>query len=98
MKSFYLSKRKLQLLPAAIFLIALALAASTSAQTITTFDAPGAGTGFLQGTYGVNVSPSGAVTRTMRGTVLFGRPMAVLPSSMPRTQARVTFRGRGPTA
>jgi hypothetical protein len=61
MKPFYFTKRKLQLVPAAIILITLAISTSTSAQTITTFDAPGAGTGFLQGTYGVNVSPSGTI-------------------------------------
>ena len=61
MKPFYLAKRKLQLLPAAIILVALAISIPLSAQTITTFDAPGAGTGFLQGTYGVNVSPSGTI-------------------------------------
>ena len=61
MKPFYLAKRKLQLLPAAIILVALAISIPLSAQTITTFDAPGAGTGAFQGTYGVNVSPSGTI-------------------------------------
>ena len=51
MKPFYFSKRKLQLVPAAIILIALAISTSIFAQTITTFDAPGAGTGPFQGTY-----------------------------------------------
>src|SRR5437667_7478095 len=60
MKPFYLAKRKLQLVPAAIILVALAI--STSAQTITTFDAPGAGTGPFQGTYALGINPSGTTT------------------------------------
>ena len=60
MKPFYFAKRKLQLLPAAIILIALAIS-TTSAQTITTFDAPGAGTGPFQGTYATNINPSGTI-------------------------------------
>jgi len=46
---------------AAIVLIALALSSPISAQTITIFDAPSAGTGFLQGTYAFNISPSGTI-------------------------------------
>ena len=59
MKSFYFAKTKPQVVPAAIVVIALALAASTSAQTITTFDAPGAGTGPGQVW---SIPPNGAVT------------------------------------
>ena len=52
----------LPLVPAAaIVLIALALSSPISAQTITTFDAPGAGTGPFQGTYATSVDPSGTV-------------------------------------
>ena len=61
MKPFYFAKRKLQLFPAAIILVALAIAIPLSAQTITTFDAPGAGTGPLQGTYATNMNPSGTI-------------------------------------
>src|SRR5262245_20435200 len=61
MKPFYSAKRKLQFLPAATILIALAISTSISAQTITTFDAPGAGTGFLQGTLALNIDPSGTI-------------------------------------
>ena len=61
MKPFYFAKRKLQLLPAAIILVALAISIPLSAQTITTFDAPGAGTGAFQGTYGLNINPSGTI-------------------------------------
>ena len=68
MKSFYFSKRKLQLVPAAIILIALAISLPLSAQTVTTFDAPGAGTGAFQGTYAVNVAPSGTIIGFSRDT------------------------------
>ena len=61
MKTFYFAKRKLQLVPAAIILIALAISTPISAQTITTFDAPGAGTGPFQGTYALNIDPSGTI-------------------------------------
>src|SRR5205814_473751 len=61
MNQFYFAKRKLQLVPAAIILIALAISTSICAQTITTFDAPGAGTGPLQGTYATNIAPSGPI-------------------------------------
>src|SRR5438046_8341678 len=61
MKSFYFTKRKLQLVPAATILVALAISTSISAQTVTTFDAPGAGTGPLQGTYATNIAPSGPI-------------------------------------
>ena len=49
MKPFYFSKRKLQLVPAAIILIALAASTQICAQSITTIDAPGAGTAPFQG-------------------------------------------------
>ncbi|HEY3135356.1 MAG TPA: hypothetical protein VGL29_04840 [Blastocatellia bacterium] len=61
MKPFYFAKRKFQLVPAATILVVLAISASTSAQSITTFDAPGAGTGPLQGTYATNIGPSGTI-------------------------------------
>src|SRR5215216_5942803 len=61
MKPFYLQKRRLQLVPAAIIHIALAISIPTFAQTITTFDAPGAGTGPGQGTSALNISPSGTI-------------------------------------
>src|SRR2546429_10018993 len=64
MKPFYLAKRKLQLVPAAIILVALAI--STSAQTITTFDAPGAGTGPRQGTYALDIDPFGTTIGFIR--------------------------------
>jgi hypothetical protein len=59
MRRFYLAKRKLQLVPAATFLVALAISIPLSAQTITSFDAPGAGTDAFQGTYALNIDPSG---------------------------------------
>src|SRR6476646_11978362 len=59
MKSFYLAKRKLQLVPAAIILLGLTISTKISAQTITTFDAPGAGTGAFQGTSALDIDPSG---------------------------------------
>jgi hypothetical protein len=61
MKPFYFAKRRLQLVPAAIILIALAISIPLSAQTITTFDAPGAGTGAFQGTFPFSVDPSGTI-------------------------------------
>src|SRR5215216_28189 len=61
MKPFYFATRKLQLVPAATILLALAISIPLSAQTITTFDAPGAGTGALQGTYATNINPSGTI-------------------------------------
>jgi hypothetical protein len=61
MKLFYLAKRKLQLVPAATFLVALAISTTLSGQSITTFDAPGGGTGAFQGTYATNINPSGAI-------------------------------------
>src|ERR1043166_3634106 len=61
MKSFYFAKRKFQLVPAAIILVALAISTPLSAQTITTFDAPGAGTGAFQGTYAFAIAPSGTI-------------------------------------
>src|SRR6478672_13391511 len=77
MKPFYFAKRKhregapqslktksrlaLQLAPVAIILVALAISIPLSAQTITTFDAPGAGTGPNQGTYAFNINPSGTI-------------------------------------
>jgi hypothetical protein len=50
-----LAKRRLQ--PAATILVALAISIPISAQTITTFDAPGAGTGAFQGTFGGGLTP-----------------------------------------
>ena len=61
MKSFYFSKRKLQLLPAAIVLIALAVTSPICAQSITTIDAPGAGTGPFQGTTTLDINGSGTI-------------------------------------
>ena len=61
MKAFYFAKRKLQLVPAATILVALAISIPLSAQTITTFDAPGGGTGAFQGTYATNINPSGTI-------------------------------------
>ena len=61
MKPFYFATRKLHLVPAATILVALVISTAISAQTITTFDAPGAGTGPNQGTYATNVSPSGTI-------------------------------------
>src|SRR6266404_2898506 len=61
MKPFYLAKKKLQLVPAATILVVLAISIPMSAQTITTFDAPGAGTGTFQGTYATNIGPSGTI-------------------------------------
>ena len=51
----------LQLVPAMAILVALAISIPASAQTVTTFDAPGAGTGAFQGTYAFNIHPSGAI-------------------------------------
>src|SRR6267378_3146084 len=59
MKTFYFAKRKLQLVPAAIILLGLTISTKISAQTITTFDAPGAGTGPFQGTSALDIDPSG---------------------------------------
>src|SRR5205809_3376294 len=77
MKPFYYSKRQhregaplsvkiktrlaLQLVPAATILVALAISIPLSAQTITTFDAPGAGTSAFQGTVATNINPSGTI-------------------------------------
>jgi hypothetical protein len=61
MKPFYFAKRKLQLVPALTMLVALALSIPMSAQTITTFDAPGAGTGAFQSTYAFNIAPSARI-------------------------------------
>src|SRR4029450_216007 len=61
MKPFYSAKRKFQLVPAGIILIALAVSASTSAQTITTIDAPGAGTGPFQGTSTLDINAAGTI-------------------------------------
>jgi hypothetical protein len=51
----------LQLVPAVTILAALAISIPASAETITTFDAPGAGTGPFQGTYAYSISPSGTI-------------------------------------
>ena len=61
MKPFYFTKRKLQFVPAAFILLGFTLSTKISAQTITTFDAPGAGTGPNQGTYAFNINPSGTI-------------------------------------
>ena len=61
MKPFYFAKRKLQFVPAAIILIALVISIPLFAQTVTTFDATGAGTGPLQGTYATNINPLGTI-------------------------------------
>src|SRR5215813_3375731 len=82
MKSFYFAKRKhregapqslktksrlaLQLVPAATILVALAISIPLSAQTITTFDAPGAGTGAFQGTYALAIDPSETIVGFIR--------------------------------
>jgi hypothetical protein len=55
------TRLSLRLMPAATILAALAISIPVSAQTITTFDAPGAGTGALQGTYAFSISPSGTI-------------------------------------
>jgi len=47
--------------PAATILVALAISTPLSAQTVTTFDAPGAGTGPGQGTRALNIDPSGTI-------------------------------------
>ena len=49
--------KTLTLFTAMVFWVALAALVRLSAQTITTFDAPGAGTGFFQGTT-VNLNPA----------------------------------------
>src|SRR6266536_477518 len=81
MKPFYFAKRKhregsplsvriktrlaLQLVPAATILVALSISIPLSSQTITTFYAPGAGTGPGRGTYPFNsphlTNPNGAI-------------------------------------
>ena len=53
-------------MPAATILIALAISIPLAAQTVTTFDAPGAGTGVLQGTYAFNIAPSGTIIGYIR--------------------------------
>jgi hypothetical protein len=62
----------------------LAITVQTSAQRITTFDAPGAGTGPGQGTLPVGIDPSGAIM----GSYFDGsRRVARLPA---RSQRRIT--------
>src|ERR1700720_4416022 len=61
MKPFYFAKRKLQVIPAATTLVALAISIPIPAQTITTFDAPGTGTGAFQGTFGGGLTPNGTI-------------------------------------
>src|SRR4029453_1566712 len=58
-----LKKTSLPLELASVVAILLGLAASiqASAQTITTFDAPGAGTGPGQGTSALNINPAGTI-------------------------------------
>jgi len=41
--------------------VALALSVRLSAQTFTTFDAPGAGAGFFQGTFVNSMNPAGTI-------------------------------------
>ena len=53
--------KTLTLFTAMALWIALAAPVRLSAQTITTFDAPGAGTGFFQGTIANSINPSGAI-------------------------------------
>src|SRR5947207_330061 len=63
MKQFYFAKRKLPVMPA-IILVALAISIPLSAQTITSFDAPDAGTGSLQGTFVTSpliINPDGVI-------------------------------------
>ena len=55
------TRLSLQLVPAMTILVALALSIPMSAQTVTTFDAPGAGTGPFQGTFAFNIAPSGTI-------------------------------------
>ena len=55
------TRAALQLVAAAIILFAVEICASTFAQTIVTFDAPGAGTGAGQGTYATNIAASGTI-------------------------------------
>jgi hypothetical protein len=55
----YFAKRKLQVVPAATILVALKIFIPISAQTVTTFDAPGAGTGPGQAW---SIAPNGPVT------------------------------------
>src|SRR5215467_6866028 len=81
MKQFYLAKRELResarllvkgktrpplSLVVATILVALAISTPLYAQTITTFDAPGAGTGTLQGTYALDIEPSGTTIGFVR--------------------------------
>ena len=92
MKSFYLLKRKLQLMPAAIILIALAMTTPICAQTITTIDEPGAGTGPGQGTNTLDITNAlrrVALQSSARHTVAFKArsdlgPIAH-PSGFPKT-------------
>jgi len=67
MQQFHSTKRKLRLLPAVIILLSLGISVPLSAQNITTFDAPGAGTGNLQGTYALDIQPSGTTIGFVRG-------------------------------
>src|SRR5215475_15773110 len=81
MTPFYLAKKELResarllvkgktWLPLSLvvetMLVALAMSTPVSAQTITTFDAPGAGTGPLQGTYALDIEPSGTTIGFVR--------------------------------
>jgi hypothetical protein len=51
----------LPFVPIGTLFLALALVTPVSGQSITIFDAPGAGTGAFQGTYAFNIAPSGAI-------------------------------------
>lgn len=64
----YLNRTRLALwlVPAATLLVALAFTIPALAQTVITFDAPGAGTGPFQGTYAFNIHPSGTIIGFMR--------------------------------
>ena len=54
-------------MPGAIILLGFGIFTEITAQTITTFDALGAGTGFRQGTYALDIDPSGRIIGFVRG-------------------------------
>jgi hypothetical protein len=58
---FRKTRLALQLFPIVTFLVTLAISSPISAQTVTTFDAPGAGTGASQGTFPFNIAPNGTI-------------------------------------
>jgi hypothetical protein len=51
--------------------------------TITTFDAPGAGTGYFQGTYPANNNPAGAITGNYTDTNDVNHGFLRIPSPPP---------------